>query len=866
MSIGRNYSQFFTSFTSNKFQTLRPAQTSTLDYYATSFTSSPDVAVELPTGAGKTLIALLIAESWRQESKKVAILSANKTLARQMVQEAKALNIPVVLLEGRGSDIPSIDKRSYHRARSTAVMNYWVYFNQNPTIDPADLLIMDDAHLAEHCLHSLYSVEINRLQQEDLFKTIITELQRRFPDYSVFADALADDAPPTSISELLSFFDQGEVIDRLREIVEASPYLSTDMDFAFRWRRIRHQLYEANIYISPNSIWIRPYIYPLISNPHYEQAQQRLYMSATIGDPADLSRRLGVKNIQKIPVPAEFTEKTSGRRMIVIEKMVDNVLSERMASTLSTALKVHPKSVWLCSSNAEANALQASVSEWLNDNGFVGHPTWILTPLGDEIDEFKEASRGHLFVAGRFDGMDFRADECRVVVVTKLPRAINIQEEFISAYLRDAGFMRRRLNQRIVQALGRCNRSEEDFGLYILADERFTNHFSSEVNREGMSRNIVAEIDMAQDASDMSIQGLVNDVESFLTRDFSKHDRDKEVYLIDVPPLLVADGVPNTSSDEVLGWTALFASQNYEVAANRFEECWENLRNTTLKELGAFHGWNWAKALYLQSRRGESSAFEKSVSVLNSAIRHGGQSAWFNRMRTSLNRAIRSQTSIEEIVQYDYADVLLRAFDDRLEQLGSKREKFEQWCRITTERLTSDRHGQYQEGLERLGQLLGYYAVRPKYAAATDCLWRGVFGNMKEVVTFEGKIEHSPSEQIAASDVGQAHNQQTRADREYPGYTIRGTIVTHLTSMTPDAENSAGSVKVLEKEAILALWDTVKLLLSQYRDGWSIDDINARRMSAQSIRSHLPKTGWLIRALDIDKRFIDANSLRAEWL
>jgi superfamily II DNA or RNA helicase len=43
-----------------------------------------DVGIELPTGAGKTLIALLVAEAWRRAGKRVVILSANKTLARQM--------------------------------------------------------------------------------------------------------------------------------------------------------------------------------------------------------------------------------------------------------------------------------------------------------------------------------------------------------------------------------------------------------------------------------------------------------------------------------------------------------------------------------------------------------------------------------------------------------------------------------------------------------------------------------------------------------------------------------------------------------------------------------------------------------------
>jgi len=85
MSISRDFDEFLTSFKSNKFQALWPAQTHVLRCYAADFTSKRDVAIELPTGAGKTLIALLVAEAWRQENKKVAILSANKTLARQMM-------------------------------------------------------------------------------------------------------------------------------------------------------------------------------------------------------------------------------------------------------------------------------------------------------------------------------------------------------------------------------------------------------------------------------------------------------------------------------------------------------------------------------------------------------------------------------------------------------------------------------------------------------------------------------------------------------------------------------------------------------------------------------------------------------------
>lgn len=575
MSIGLNYSEFLTSFHSQKFKELWPAQDYVLKKYSDEFTNMSDVAIELPTGAGKTLIALLIAEAWRKENRKVAILSANKTLARQMKMESQQLGIPAVLMEGRGIDILARDKRDYHRANKIAVMNYWVYFNQNPVVDDADLLVMDDAHLAEHCLHSLWSVEIDRYEHNNLFKALVTELANRFPEYTVLHDALDDCPSLTTPPELLSFIDQASIANRLKEIIDASPLLETDVDLKFRWNRLRNFLNEANIYLSLNSIWIRPYIYPLIANSHYSGATQRIYMSATIGEPSDLCRRLGTKRIEKIPVPQEFSEATSGRRFIVMNRIDDQDISERLQTTILTSLKKCPKSVWICTSKAEAEKFKQIVPAWLNDNGFVGHQTWLLSSLGDEIEQFKSAKSGHLFVAGRFDGMDFQGDECRLVVLATLPRAINIQEEFLCAYLRDAGFMKKRLNQRIIQALGRCNRSADDYAVYILADKRFATHFGRDSYRQGIPKNIISEVDMAEEMAEVNISDLKAKVDTFLGGNFSEFDATFQEMLSGVPSISDSPGSTDIAEDEVLGWAAMFASQNYNIAADKFKNCWE---------------------------------------------------------------------------------------------------------------------------------------------------------------------------------------------------------------------------------------------------------------------------------------------------
>jgi hypothetical protein len=461
--------------------------------------------------------------------------------------------------------------------------------------------------------------------------------------------------------------------------------------------------------------------------------------------------------------------------------------------------------------------------------------------------------------------MDFNADECRLVIVKTLPRAINTQEEFISAYLRDSGFMRRRLNQRIVQALGRCNRSEEDYGVYVLADRRFATHFGREANRDGIPSNMVAEIDAAQDGAETDEQTLLRKVERFLNRDFTEYDNENQTYRAEVPVVVEVTANLDTSADEVLGWTALFASQNYEVAASKFENCWETARAANVREIGAFHGWNWAKTLFLQSLLGEANARDRALQVFEDALARGGQSSWFNRMRASLNRV--RQTPVATLIVSDYAAVLVRAFDDLLERLGTTGTRFDRWCESLKNGLQSEHHDQFAEALEKLGNVLGYHASRPRYQTATDCRWRGLFGNYKEVVTFEAKVEHTGQTAIAPVDVGQAHNQLARAQAEYAplGYIVRGAIVTHMNAIDPGADASAGVIKLMPKDALIALWERIRLLLSLYRGQWSLDDMGARTVAADGIQSRIPQTGWLARALDSDERFVTENLLLAEW-
>jgi hypothetical protein len=181
--------------------------------------------------------------------------------------------------------------------------------------------------------------------------------------------------------------------------------------------------------------------------------------------------------------------------------------------------------------------------------------------------------------------------------------------------------------------------------------------------------------------------------------------------------------------------------------------------------------------------------------------------------------------------------------------------------------LASDKHAEFCEGLEKLGILLGYQASRPKYKAATDNRWRGTFGNVKEVVTFEAKVEHSDGKEVTPAFVGQAHNQMNRAIAEYEqlGYTVCGTIATHLEAIDASAKSSLGSLRIVSKSAIQSLWNRVRLLFSLYRDNWSLDDVSARLAAAASLRPKCPPAGWLVSTLQQDTVIVGKEALLAKW-
>ena len=114
-----------------------------LEEYHASYINTPNVALELPTGTGKTLVGLLIGEYQRRAlNKRVVYLCPTRQLCHQVLRQARHYGIECSLLIGQQQNYDSAHFSRYQRADSIAITTYSGIFNSNPRIDDPEVIIV----------------------------------------------------------------------------------------------------------------------------------------------------------------------------------------------------------------------------------------------------------------------------------------------------------------------------------------------------------------------------------------------------------------------------------------------------------------------------------------------------------------------------------------------------------------------------------------------------------------------------------------------------------------------------------------------------------------------------------------------------
>jgi hypothetical protein len=828
------------SFGSAKYHNLRPSQRLALRGYA-AHRSARDVAAELPTGYGKTLVALLVADLALEEGLTVAYLTGNNQLTDQVVEQAGALpGLDVVKFSA--DNYPPAGLAAYHDARAVGVMNYWTYFNASPRVEPADVVIFDDAHLAEQPLAGLFSVLVDRRRQADLYDRfcgLVLAHTDLYPSVELMREYAAG---PMTPPELLAFAHWEAIAESAADLL--SQGLPEDVR-RFTWPRVRPHLLACGVLIGPNAIEIRPYNPPKQTLPGYRNARLCLYLSATLGTMDDLQRRLGVRPVEDVldepVIPDEL-----GQRLFLLNPGDDGPLDTAPIKFTMSQAAISGRVAWLCASHQEADA----VEDLLHERRLT---TYRLRGGGDDgvLEQWSTDPHGHLVTAGRYDGLDLAGDLCRLVVLPSVPAASTEFERFVMAYLEDATFMRHRVGQRVTQALGRANRRAGDWAMYLGLAPGFGTLLATSAVQAAIPRDVRPIVDAALARISDGWQATQEAAAQFWAYQGS-------------PPMAAAPPQPQrprpgrtrpaatagSAAHEVTAVTQLWLGDP-QAAAQAASQAAAILDTSGEVEHAAFWRYVQAQANYEERTAGSAG---RAIDALRAATDSALRTAWFVRLRRVLTELRGQQASLTDELPW-------MVWDEWLRESGAAgvRRAIDR-CRTGI----TGNHDQQADALVTLGRMAGVSASRPEGQSVTDTVWNWPSGRQIQRRLWEvktGNPDRLPREWVDQSLGQLAEEGQT------PRRRVVGCILTHVEGIEEEAARAArDTLCLVHIDAVSALIDLLGNRLNSYAERWGGGTAAERGAARELVESQMPSRAWLdallsasggrlIRREDVNERF-----------
>lgn len=523
-SVPDSPDRLFRDLPRRKHASLYDHQGQILRTYVSNALKASDVALQLPTGSGKTLVGLLLAE-WRRRKyrERVVYLCPTRQLVNQVAEEASSkYGLSVQAFTGSVKNYTPEAKAAYVGGERVAVTTYNSLFNTNPFFEDPEIIIVDDAHAAENYIASQWTMRINRFEEDDenLFKAVAGVLKsvlsesnftRLSGSWRSVDDATWVDKIPTH-----------KLADIANELRAAISENIRDKGQRFAWRMLADHLQACQLYVSSSEVMIRPLIPPTWSHAPFAGASQRIFMSATLGAGGDLERLTGRSKIMRLPIPEGWDRQGIGRRFFIFpEKSLDEVGSIVLRRSL---MKAAGRSLVLTPNSDSADEISADITSTLE------YPVFSATDLEASKAAFVETNPAVAVVANRYDGIDLPDDECRLLFVEGLPRATNLQERFLMTRMSANLLFNDRVQTRVLQAVGRCTRGLNDYSTVVVTGEDLPVYLTDRKRRNFFHPELQAELEFGIDqSSNVKAQDILDNFDTFLEHDAAWEEANESI-------------------------------------------------------------------------------------------------------------------------------------------------------------------------------------------------------------------------------------------------------------------------------------------------------------------------------------------------
>jgi len=743
-----------------------------------SHRAAPDVAIVLNTGAGKTLVGLLAAQSLVNETNGHVVYACSSIqLVQQTASKACGYGLSVATYVGG-----NFSNDLYRQALAPCITTYHALFNGRSRFFDEDLsaVVFDDAHTAGHLLRDQFTLRIGREALPQTFSQLVQLFRPYFTRIGKDTGYIeTQDRLDAATSWFVPPFAVKPQLAELQRILrEASLGAVTETTFA--WEYLRDHLDSCAVFVSGAEVSFTPPAVPVRTLPYFGDGVRRLYLSATLAAKDAFLRAFG-----REPDPVITPSTTAGEceRLILIPALHRS--GGRAASDSDVAKRIvrDHKCLVLVPTRRRAQVWDSIATKY-DDS------------VAEQVEEFKRAgSPACLVLTARYDGVDLPGDTCRVLVIDDLPTGLNPLERYLWECLGLLKLLRSTIASRVVQSFGRISRGMSDHGVVVLTGRKLVEWLLSPKNQallpEFLQRQLQLGIHLSRQLD--TVDELVDAAQQCLSRDegwIAFYQRTMEDLGATTQPVEDAEEILRITRAELDFGHALWARE-YADAAKALERDLEQTF-TTSRPTGAWHAlWlgycydllgdaTRARELYERGHRAERNIppFDAQGDVQTQA----GYPAQVLTVAASLQRG--TQAHLE----------LPKHFDTELAALDG-----------------TGTVPQVEAALEALGQYLGLEARRPDNESGTgpDVLWTTPGG---PALSMEAKTGKGEGAVYKKEDLGQLRDHRQWVRGQLGSVEVRSAFVGPAAPASPDA-NPDPDMVVIELEAFRGVRDRLRAAL-----------------------------------------------------
>ena len=746
--------------------------------------SDSDVAIEMNTGGGKTLVGLLIARSLVNEMKRrVLYVCPNNQLVEQTYDRAREIS----LSPARRYKSAWKNRGEFDSGNEFCLTNYATVFNGKSIFRNDDIgaLIFDDAHVAENNIREQFTLRIP--SDHPAFSRILDLCRSHFAN-SGRETYFNDVAEKRSSSALFipTFIVWKHANQFRRTLLDTD--VADDDNNQFAWEHIKDHLNHCCFVANGRSLQITPVIPPLAELNYFREGTRRVYLTATLPSQASFARAFGISEPTILRPSGKAGD---AQRLFVFVHGADDETQRERAKELVK----EQKSCVISPSARKGRNWKPPAT--IYDAGY-GQ---------EEIDRFAKSEEAEMLgLVARYDGIDLPGEACRLLILDGLPSGESLIDQFIDQSIQVETIRTSHRATRIVQAIGRIFRSNTDHGVVLLVGTQLQSWIRTPDNQAFLPKLLQKQLLLGVELERQVQKGQTTWEE--LIGAVLKGDRNWDEMYDEYVDQFETNVTPPPSDwharvvlDERKALDQLWAGQ-FQRAAELYASLDVDAEQHEPR-LGAWYRHWQGLALLCSDDRQE--ALLKFLSAANRRSELGRP--------TERREKVFGQPEVAEIGEQ--AKTLAHWYRKNKTQLfGTVRP-------VSSDLIYGPEANKAEEALKRLGLLIGLHAERPDRSINTgpDVIWQGSGG--PSVWAFELKTDKNEGGEYSKKDITQCHDHREWLASNH-GNDCELTIVGRILPVSKRATPSP-TLRVTDLEAFQDLLNRAREMLNAVESGDKAD-------------------------------------------